>query len=175
MANEQLARVYAQAVFEQAVERWRKALRAVVENLEQARDPLTLLDNPAEEMKRKQELVNRLLPPNADNEVRNFVYLLASRNQVHLLPEVLAEFDRYAARGPRRELVRISAAIELTGAERAQLEQKIRAQYGQDIDFEYRVDKSLLGGVVVRIGDKVIDGSVAGKLAAMRQKLEATR
>lgn len=175
MANEQLARPYAQAIFEQAMERWRQALRAVVEKLGQARDPLTFLDSPGEDMKRKQELVDRLLPPNADHEVRNFLYLLASRNQVRLLPEVLAEFDRYAARGPMRELARISSAIELMGAERAQLEQKIRAQYGQDVDFEYRVDKSLLGGVVVRIGDKVIDGSVAGKLAAMRQKLEATR
>jgi F-type H+-transporting ATPase subunit delta len=175
MANDQLVRAYAQAIFEQAVERWRKALRTVSENLGQAPDALTRLDNPSEDMPRKQELVNRLLPPNADGEVRNFVYLLASKNQVHLLPDVLAEFDRYAARGPMRELALVASAVELTEAEKKRLEQKIRAQYGQDIEFEYRVDKSLLGGVVVRIGDKVIDGSVAAKLAAMRQKLDATR
>jgi F-type H+-transporting ATPase subunit delta len=175
MAEDQLVHAYAQAIFEQAVGRWRKALSAVSGNLEKAQDSLTRLDNPAEDLQRKKELVNRMLPAEADGEVRNFVYLLASRGQVHLLPEVLAEFDRYASRGPVLEAARVASAVELTDAERAQLERKVRAQYGENLDFEYRVDKSLLGGVVVRIGDKVIDGSVAGKLAAMRQKLEATR
>ncbi len=175
MANEQLVHAYAQAIFEQAVERWRKALRALGENLGQTRDALIRLDTPTEDLKRKQELVNRLLPADADAEVRNFVYLLASKNQVHLLPDVIAEFDRYASRGPVRQAARVTSAVALTEGERTQLEHKTRMQYGEDVSFEYRVDKSLLGGVVVRIGDKVIDGSVAGKLAAMRQKLEATR
>jgi F-type H+-transporting ATPase subunit delta len=175
MADDQIVQAYAQAIFEQAVERWRKALRAVIENLDQAGDSLARLDNPAEHMERKKKLVDHLLPAEVDGEVRNFVYLLASKGQVNLLPDVLAEFDRYASRGPVREAARIASAVQLTEAERARLEQKVRAQYGEGLDFEYRVDKSLLGGVVVRVGDKVIDGSVAGKLAAMRHKLEATR
>jgi F-type H+-transporting ATPase subunit delta len=175
MADDQLVHAYAQAIFEQAVERWRKALRVVIERLEQERDSLTRLDNPAEQLARKKELVNHLLPDDVDGEVRNFLYLLASKNELHLLSEVLAEFDRYASRGPVREAARVATAVQLTDSERARLEQKVRAQYGDDLDFEYRVDKSLLGGVVVRVGDKVIDGSVAGKLTAMRQKLEATR
>jgi F-type H+-transporting ATPase subunit delta len=173
MADDQLVQAYAQAIFEQAVGRWRKALRVVMENMEQAGDSLTRLDNPAEQLELKKKLVDQLLPADADGEVRNFVYLLASKSQIHMLPEVLAEFDRYASRGPVREAARVASAVQLTDAERARLEQKVRAQYGEGLDFEYRVDKSLLGGVVVRVGDKVIDGSVAGKLAAMRHKLEA--
>jgi F-type H+-transporting ATPase subunit delta len=175
MADDQLVHAYARAIFEQAVERWRKALRVVSEKLEKSGESLTRLDNPAEQMARKRELVDQLVPANADGEVRNFLYLLASKNEAHLLPEVLAEFDRYAARGPVHELARVVSAVKLTDPERAGLEKKVRAQFGEDHDFDYRVDKSLLGGVVVRVGDKVIDGSVAGKLAAMRQKLEATR
>ncbi len=174
MANEELTRTYAQAIFEQAVGRWQKALRAANEALEQA-GVETMLDNPSEKFDRKQELLNRTLPANTDLEARNFVYLLASKNETHLLPEVLAEFDRYVARGPARELAVVSSAVPLTEDECQKLEQKVHAQFGQDIDFEYRVDRSLLGGLVVRVGDRVIDGSVAGKLNAMRQKLEATR
>ena len=175
MADDQITQAYAQAIFEQAVERWRKALRAVSVNLDQAQDSLTRLDSPVEDVSHKKELIDHILPPNADGEVRNFVYLLASKSQLRLLPEVLAEFERYATRGQARESARVVSAVQLTDAERGQLERKVRTQFGENLEFEYRIDKSLLGGVIVRVGDKVIDGSVAGKLAAMRQKLEATR
>lgn len=175
MADDQLVQAYAQAIYEQAFGRWSKALRALAAKLEETRDVLPRLDNPAESLDRKKELVNRLLPADADVEVRNFVYLLASKSQVHLLQAVNEEFSRYISRGPARQLARVTSAIQLTEDERTKLEQKARAQFGEDIGFEYRVDESLLGGVVLRVGDKVIDGSVAGKLAAMRHKLEATR
>jgi F-type H+-transporting ATPase subunit delta len=175
MADDQLVQAYAQAVFEQAVDRWRKALRKLDEALQRERDSLTRLDNLAEQMERKKNLADHLLGAEADGEVRNFIYLLASKGQVHLLPEVLAEFERYASRGSLLEAAHVASAVQLTDAERTQLEQKVRAQYGEGLDFEYRVDLSLLGGVVVRVGDKVIDGSVSGKLAAMRHKLESDR
>jgi F-type H+-transporting ATPase subunit delta len=174
MANEELARSYAQAIFEQAVDRWRKALRGVSESVARA-VILTQLDNPAEKFERKKQLLNPVFPENTDPELRNLIYLLASKNQVHLLPEVLVEFDRYVERGPTRQLVQVTSAIPLNEAERTQLEQKIRAQYGPDLDLDYRVDPSLLGGLRVRIGDRVIDGTVVGRLNAMRQRLEATR
>lgn len=172
MADDQVVRAYAQAIFEQAVERWQKALRQVITNLDQVQGSLTTLDNSAEQLDRKKKQIDSLLPADADGEIRNFCYLLASKNEFHLLPEVLAEFERYASRGPNMERARIASAVPLTDSERAQLEKKVRSQFGEGLDFEYRVDKSLLGGVIVRVGDKVIDGSVAGKLAAMRQKLE---
>jgi F0F1-type ATP synthase delta subunit len=59
--------------------------------------------------------------------------------------------------------------------ERTKLEAKLRGQYGDELAFDYRLDPAILGGVVVRIGDVVIDGSVAGKLAVMKQKMETAR
>ena len=175
MANDELARAYAQAIYEMALARWQKQLRAVNESLEAKQELLTRLDNPAGKLEAKKAEMNGLLPRDADGELKNFLYLLASRNQLGMLSHVLAELDRFAARGPSRELARVTSAVELTPDERTRLENKLHAQFGREIDFEYRVDPSLLGGVVVRVGDRVIDGSVSGKLAAMRQKLETTR
>ncbi len=174
MANEELARTYAQAIFDKGVERWRRDLHAVSDAVEKE-NVVAQLDSPSADFEQKREMLNRFIPPNADGEVRNFMYLLASKNQMHLLPEVLSEFERFVARGPMTQSAKVSSAIELSDQERKRLEDKVRAQFGADVDFDYRVDQSLLGGVVVRVGDKVIDGSVAGKLAAMRQKLETTR
>ena len=70
--------------------------------------------------------------------------------------------------------VEIASAVPLTEAEQASLADKLTAQYGSGLQFDYRVDPALLGGLIVRIGDKLIDGSVASKLAAMKQTLGIT-
>ncbi len=173
MANEETARTYAQAIFEQAVDRWRKSLQAAAEAADK-KGVTTQVDNPTAGFDQKKQALNSLLPTNADPEVRNFLYLLGSKNQLHLLPEVLAEFNRFVERGPAHELAWVTSAIPLDERERSQVESKIHGQFGQDLDVEYRVDPSIIGGLVIRVGDRVIDGSVSGKLTAMRQKLEAT-
>ncbi|MEW5719710.1 MAG: F0F1 ATP synthase subunit delta, partial [Chloroflexota bacterium] len=56
--------------------------------------------------------------------------------------------------------------------EKSALEARLRAPFGDDLAFEYSVDAQILGGIIVRVGDKVIDGSVAGKLAELKEKLK---
>lgn len=69
--------------------------------------------------------------------------------------------------------VRVKSAVPLTDDERATLESKLQARFGEALGFEYVVDPAVLGGVLVRVGDQIIDGSVAGKLAALREHLAA--
>ena len=165
---------YARALFEKAVEKYVRDLHTLNNALEKS-NLLTRLDNPSESFDGKKALLNGLLPPHADNEVRNLAYLLASKNQVHALNDVVAAFDKIVAAGAPGNQARVTTTVELTGEERAKLESKLRAQYGADLAFEYRLDPAILGGVVVRIGDIVIDGSVSGKLAALKQKMETAR
>lgn len=174
MAEEATAQAYAQAIFDKAVERYARELQALVGALER-HGLVTQLDSPTETFERKKEWVNSALPPQVDPEVRNLALMLASKNLMHLLPDVIANFERLSVRGSAAKLALVTSAVELTAEERSQLETKLRKQYGQELLLDYRVDPALLGGVVVRIGDHVIDGSVAGKLAAMRQKLEVVR
>ncbi len=169
MPNEQMPQTYAQAIFEQATGDWLAPLRRANECLEPAQ--VEALDNPASAFAKKQELLNKTLPSDLPQEVRNFVSLLVSKNQVHLLPHIIAEFDRYAQRGPVRDLALVTSAVPLTDAERRAIEDKMRARFGRDTDFDYAVNPEILGGVIVRKGDQVIDGSVAAKLNALRGKL----
>ncbi|OQY91563.1 MAG: ATP synthase F1 subunit delta [Chloroflexi bacterium UTCFX4] len=174
MADAALAPTYARALFEKAVEKYTRDLRALASAVAKS-NLLTRLDNAAESFESKKALINGLVPAQADPEVRNLALLLASKNQMHLLPNVVSEFDRLVARGTPGALGAITSAIELTDAEKDMLEAKLRAQFGAQLDFEYRLDPAILGGVIVRIGDVVIDGSVSGKLAMMKQKLETAR
>lgn len=171
MANEQLARQYAQAVFEQAMAQWLTPLQAVAAALEKA-GALTPLDDAALAFSKKQELLRPLLPPNTPTQVQNLIFTMATQNHLHLLRQVVTDLDRYAKRQAIGASAKITSAITLSDGEKNALESKLRAQFGNDLSFDYTVDAAILGGIVVRVGDKVIDGSVAGKLAALQEKLK---
>lgn len=171
MADERLAQTYAQALFEQAVSNWLAPLKQVSASLTQS--GLTgKLDDAAVAFSQKQELLKSVVPANTAPQVQNLVSLLVSKNQAHLLPQVVAEFERYAQRSPASAIAHVTSAVALTDAEKQSLETKLRAQFGKETVFEYALDASILGGMIVRVGDKVIDASVAGKLAALKEKLK---
>jgi F-type H+-transporting ATPase subunit delta len=170
VATEQLPGSYAQAIFQQATEDWLTPLRYVAGRIKPT--DVDALDNPALPFGEKQKVLQQLLPPNASERFRNFLSLLASKNEAHLLPNIIEEFDRYATRGTLHASARVTSAVPLTDKEKAALEGKLRERNGADLEFEYVVDSTILGGVVVRMGDEVIDGSVSGKLAALREKLK---
>jgi F-type H+-transporting ATPase subunit delta len=170
MANEQLPETYAQAIFEQATTEWLTPLKYVAECIQPA--DIEALDQPSLPSAKKQEILQRIIPANSPKQVLNFLSLLASKNEMNLLPGILAEFDRYAQRGHVRSAARVTSAIPLTDSEKRQLEDKMRSRFGRETEFQYITDSDILGGVIVRLGDKVIDGSVSGKLAALREKLK---
>ena len=71
--------------------------------------------------------------------------------------------------------VKVSSAVPLTKEEQAALRGKLEARFGQGLDLTFEVEPAVLGGVVVRVGDQVIDGSVKGKLDALAQTLAQSR
>ena len=68
----------------------------------------------------------------------------------------------------------ITSAVELSSEERAGIEQRLQDQFGAGLEYKYHVSSSILGGLVIRVGDKLLDDSVASRLAALRQSLGIT-
>jgi F-type H+-transporting ATPase subunit delta len=171
VADERQAQTYAQALFEQAVSNWLAPLKEISASI--ANKGLTAkLDDSGVAFAQKQVALKSVVPANAAPQVQNLVSLLVSKNQVHLLPEVVALFEQFGQRSTVGALAKVTSAIPLNASEQQILESKLRAQFGKDLAFDYAVDASLLGGMIVRLGDKVIDASVAGKLAALKEKLK---
>jgi F-type H+-transporting ATPase subunit delta len=164
---------YAQGLYKAATESWLAQLGQVSQGLRADPALRVALDDPATEFTDKVARLATLLPADADKEVRNFLSLLISRNEVKLLDRIIDEFERRVKGGVAPLVAEITAAVALTAEERATLEQRIRASYGPDVQFKYTVNPEILGGLVIRVGDKILDGSVATKLSRLREQIIA--
>ncbi|MBM4460063.1 MAG: ATP synthase F1 subunit delta [Chloroflexi bacterium] len=164
---------YAQAFYEAALERWLAALEGAAARL--AADPSLLARGQAEsaDFTQRQPILDGLLPADADLPVRNVVYALAQHGDLALAGDIAAAL-RQRMRRAEAAVVEVISAIPLTDAERQALVARLTAEHGAGLDVHYKVDPAILGGLIVRVGDKLMDGSVATKLAAMKQALGVT-
>jgi F-type H+-transporting ATPase subunit delta len=173
--NAERVQSYASAFYEAALERWTTTLDGVAGAL--AGDPqlLARLDVADAEFAGRQRLLESVIPADADLPVRNVLSVLLQNGELGLLPELAAALrERASQTGAKPIPVEVISALPLTDDQRETLTAKLQAQYGSNLAFSYRVDSAILGGLIVRIGDKLIDGSVASKLAAMKQALGVT-
>jgi F-type H+-transporting ATPase subunit delta len=103
--------------------------------------------------------------------MENALLLLAQEGRLGLLDEIIAEFEQLITLGGHRPVAHVTTAIALTDKEQLAMREKLAAQFGTDLEFDFAVDPAILGGVVVRVGGKVVDDSVAGKLRALRDTM----
>ncbi|MDQ1301608.1 MAG: F-type H+-transporting ATPase subunit delta [Chloroflexota bacterium] len=166
---------YAQAFYEAALERWLAALAGTAAKL--AAEPATLARAQAvgADFALRQPILDQLLPAEVDLPVRNLIYTLAQRGDLALLADIaVALRERMRRTAAEPVTAEIISAVPLTDAERQTLVAGLEAQYGAGLVARYQVDPAILGGLIVRVGDKLIDGSVASRLAAMKQALGVT-
>jgi ATP synthase F1 delta subunit len=94
----------------------------------------------------------------------------AARVDLSGVKEVLSAIEQHGAESGRLA-AEVTSAVPLTDAERETLEARLRARHGSDLPINFRVDPSILGGLIVRVGDRMVDGSLASKLGQLRQSI----
>jgi F-type H+-transporting ATPase subunit delta len=107
------------------------------------------------------------------NQVRNFLSVLLQNDRMEAVGSIVAEYRRQINLRLHIGEAEITSVRELSADERSQIEAKAASLTGMRVLATYRQDPSLLGGVVLRIGDTVYDGSVRGSLETLREKLVA--
>jgi F-type H+-transporting ATPase subunit delta len=175
MAAESVARRYARAIFELALERneplegWLSDLQSIQAALE---DPAVrpVLVSPKLPFERKRELVDRALS-GLDPLRRNFVYVLIERGRIELLGAVVREFRAMMLEHQGIAEATVTTAVPISDAEADRIAGLLGRLVGRRVTLERRVDPSIIGGVVARVGDRLINGSVAERLAALRRQL----
>ncbi len=165
------AKDYARGLYAAATDSWLAQLGHVSEALAANPELRLVLGDPSVEFADKAARLSSVLPADADKAIRNFISLLAKNSQVDLLDRVIEEFGRRTKGGTAAPQAEITSAVELTAEEKATVEQRVRAAYGPETEFKYIVNPDILGGLIIRVGDKILDGSVAAKLNRLRDQI----
>ncbi|MBI2857062.1 MAG: ATP synthase F1 subunit delta, partial [Chloroflexi bacterium] len=171
------AKRHAQAIFQIALEkkgvdRWRSELDAITANLSDPRLRL-LLESPKLSLKAKVEVVDRVLP-GVSPQARNLVYLLVSRHRLALLNDIAISYQQLADVHQGVGHAEVTTAVPLSDSQKAHIAERLGAGEGKKVVVTNKVDPAIIGGFVARIDDKLIDGSIRAKLAALKRRLQET-
>jgi F-type H+-transporting ATPase subunit delta len=105
----------------------------------------------------------------------NLISLLATRNLVHLLPAVADQYQDLLDAEQGIERAEVVSAVPLDDAQRQSVTEMISAISSAEVRLNTRVEPGIVGGMIVRIGDRVIDGSTKSRLQAMQRELAERR
>ena len=148
-------------------------LRLIQELFDQNPDYVRLLSNPAVAADERLALLDSAFRGHVHPYVLNTAKLLCEKSALAALPQCIREYTAllYEQRGIL--LVTVVSAVEMDGTQKDALKSRLESTTGKTVLLDCRVDPSIIGGVRVSYAGKEMDGSVAGRLAALRQALMA--
>lgn len=168
-----LARPYARAAFAHAqadaAELWTEALGRLAQSLDDA-VVRELISAPQVSDEQLVELFAGIAGAE-DTNLRNFLSLLAEYRRLPLLPQIAEQFAELRAAADQRLDATVIAAMPVDDAQGAKLQAALEKKLSRKVSLSFEEDSSLIGGVVIKSGDMVIDGSVSGELALLANQL----
>ncbi len=169
------ARPYAQAAFEEAqilaeLKGWSEMLVTLADAICHP-EVRAVVTSPRVAKPEIESLIEGLFGGKANVQQRNFIRVLVENQRLLLLPEIAAIFETLRAEAEKTVNVVVDSAFELSAAQQEKIITSLKARMGREIKLVCKVNKALLGGVVIRAGDKVIDGSARTRLGEMANAL----
>lgn len=180
MAELSVVRRYARALFDTAnsssqVDLVEADLKTVDDLLRTVPRLPRALRAPTISSQRKKELLTHTFGTRVGPLTQRFLALVVTRNREDILGQVYAEFHRLSNELRNILPVDVTAAVPMTDAERDALGNALARRTGKQVVLRVAIDPRLMGGVVLRMGDTIIDGSVRNKLLQLRARLSSGR
>lgn len=171
------ARRYAEALFELAerdgtLDETRRSIELAAELLARP-EVAEVVDNPAVPLPDRLDVLERLLGPRVTRQVLNLARLLTEKNRIELAPAIAREYATLLNRARGIVEAVVTTARPLGPDEVAEVRRKVEELAGAAVDLRVVVDPSLIGGLTVRVGDRLLDASVRGRLERLRARLLA--
>ena len=172
-----LARPYAKAAFEYALEKgvlaeWSGQL-ATVAAVAVDEGMSRVLDNPALTSEQQASTLNSVCGDSTGQELKNFITVLSANKRLSLLPEIRRQFELYKAHQEKAVDVEVISAFDLPEATVSRLADALGKKLERQVKVSTSTDNNLLGGVLIRAGDTVIDGSVRGRLNKLAEAMNS--
>jgi F-type H+-transporting ATPase subunit delta len=164
-----IARPYARAAFSRGLDQtdglgsWSRMLSLLAAAVSEPRVE-EALDNPTLTTEDETSLILQLMGDDLNQDGQNFVSVLAEYGRLALLPTIAELFELLKANHEKTMDVEVTSAFEVSDQEKIELGAALQRMLQRDINIETEVDKLLIGGVIIRAEDTVIDDSVKGRL-----------
>ena len=126
--------------------------------------------SPRISLREKLQLIDSALL-NAQPEARNLARLLAERNRLGVIPDLYRIYTDARLADQGIAVANVTTAEDLSQAEQAAIAEQLKRLVGKEIEMRMKTDPAIIGGIVARVGDQLIDGSVATRLRQLRARL----
>ncbi|SDN42617.1 ATP synthase F1 subcomplex delta subunit [Desulfonauticus submarinus] len=175
-----VARRYARALFalgqkegQDVLLKYGESLEAVCAVLEVAPELLRIFSNPIFTVEEKKAILAKVLEKvDPEPMVRNFCFLLADKNRLAFLPEIKAYYGHLLDLAQGIVRGELFTAIELEEELKTEIAKKLEEQSKSKVVLDYKVDPNILGGLVLKVGDKVLDASIKAQLQILKENIK---
>ena len=172
---EEIAEVYARALFEVATEHdkldvVRDELGQFADALDESRELQTFFFSPYFSTDEKKDGLHRAVS-GADEEVENFLELLLEKHRMPVVFRIRREYDRLWEEANKLLPVQITSAIELDPSIAERIGEEIGRQTGRTVELSSTVDPDVIGGIVLRVGNSILDASIRTRLDRLRKQV----
>ena len=172
---EEVAQVYSRSLFEVAKERdrideTREELGEIAEALSEKSDLATFFFSPYFSTQEKKEGLGKTIS-GADETLVNFLELLLENHRMPLIHRIHRQYEELWREENRLLQVQVTSAIELDKQTVDSIGEKIGEQTGRRIDLQSKVDPDILGGIVLRVGNAILDASIRSRLDQLRRQV----
>lgn len=174
MIDNQVGRRYAEAIYEIAesadkIKPIYENLNTLMELYKNDSEFKTFITHPLIENEEKKKVIGNIFKE-ADEETLNTMFYILDKNRIGNIRNIVAEYLKIYYEKNQILSVEATFAVEPSEIQKAKLIEKLTKKTGKKIELTVKIDKSILGGGIIKIGDQVIDGSIRKELDALKKK-----
>ena len=176
MSDRLVARRYARALYlvsreKEVIPDVEKELLYFSETLKANKDLNHLLLLPRISSQKKKEILEKIFKKDLSKVTMNFIFLLVDKKREGFFEEISEIFSEVILENSNTLLARVKVAFPLSSSEQKELISALSKKTGKKVELEIEEDSSIIGGLIVRVEDKVYDGSLAGQLKAIEKNM----
>ncbi|AIY84719.1 MAG: F0F1 ATP synthase subunit delta [Clostridium baratii] len=170
---EYLDRRYALALYKVAeeknkVDEYLQDLREICDIIDNNTELKAVIEYPQISTKQKKRIFIDIFKGKIDEELLSFLLILIEKGRILYLREKLNQFEQINLEKKNVVIAQVKSVIEMTDEQTSTLKSKLEKMYNKTVIIKHEIDKSIIGGLYVRVGNDVIDGSIKSKLDDMR-------
>ncbi|KGG80674.1 F0F1 ATP synthase subunit delta [Caloranaerobacter azorensis] len=175
-----IGKTYAQALFEVAeevdkIQQFKEELNSIYKIFDKEREFKIIFEHPKLSKDEKKDIINSVFKGKVAQEILNLIYIVIDKGRERYLMDIIEEYIRLS--NEKQGIIEAQAitAVPLNEEEKLKLQNKLSEKLGKNVILKNIVDTDIIGGVLVKIQDKIIDASIKGQLDKIQKSLKDIR